>query len=307
MRNAVRQMDMHTCMFAKPAPTPIPHVGGPVTVVGKRTVKINKLKAATFGDETECTGVGSAPPKDPIMAGCMKVFINGNPAARIMEKTIGGTVNVGSPNTFYADKVAVLSEKAANWMHQFMAQQEDIPFAHAQDGCYARAHEMARILEQNFNVEVQKKFVYGNLLPEAGKVTYLDPVTGIAKVGSPINWNYHVAPMVKGVDGAGKAVNYVIDPSISPKTVLKEGEWTKLSAGRGTISAERTAPSDVFYTSPDGQQMKDKGYLKTDQANSEFKDAVDKGEKATGDPDIDKKVIPKLSFPTPKVPAPHLP
>ncbi|UCD17390.1 MAG: PAAR domain-containing protein, partial [Candidatus Zixiibacteriota bacterium] len=62
--------DMHTCPMQTPAaPSPIPHVGGPITK-GSSGVLIGKKPAARVGDMATCTG-----PPDSIVVGCPTVLI----------------------------------------------------------------------------------------------------------------------------------------------------------------------------------------------------------------------------------------
>ena len=68
---AARLTDMHTCPMQTPAvPSPIPHVGGPITGPGSPTVLIGGLPAARVGDMAVCTG-----PPDSIVVGCFTVMI----------------------------------------------------------------------------------------------------------------------------------------------------------------------------------------------------------------------------------------
>ncbi len=304
---AATEQDPHVCAFIKPVTPPIPHVGGPVTVKGKRTVKINGKKAATFGDVGECLGHGSPEPKDAIIGGYLKTFINGNPVAHTGSVTFGGTVTATSSNTFYMGIVTVLAEAAANWLNQYLAQQPHIPFQHAQDGCYARAHEMSRMIKEQFGIDVKKKFVYGNLQPATGAVTSINPYTG-ALESSSISWGYHVAPTVPGVNAMGVPTQYVIDPSLGGKSVLTADEWIDLSKGSGTVSAIKDTPADVYYTSADGSKVAtDPGYADSTKDNAQRTREVAAGEKTDPDPNLASKISPKKSLPPPVVPVPHLP
>lgn len=91
---AARLTDMHTCPMQTPAfPSPIPHVGGPITGPGKPTVLIGKLPAAVMGDVCTCTG-----PPDAIAKGSATVLIGGMPAARMGDSTAhGGVIALGCP------------------------------------------------------------------------------------------------------------------------------------------------------------------------------------------------------------------
>ncbi|MBS1189267.1 MAG: type secretion protein [Rhodocyclaceae bacterium] len=92
MPPAARLTDMHTCPMQTPAfPSPIPHVGGPVTGPGVPTVLIGSIPAAVVGDSCVCVG-----PPDSIIMGSTTVLINNRPAARIGDPTAhGGQIAVG--------------------------------------------------------------------------------------------------------------------------------------------------------------------------------------------------------------------
>ncbi len=86
--------DFHTCPMQTPAfPSPIPHVGGPITGPGVPTVLIGGLPAAVMGDSCACTG-----PPDAIAKGSASVLIGNRPAARMGDQTVhGGIITVGLP------------------------------------------------------------------------------------------------------------------------------------------------------------------------------------------------------------------
>ena len=94
MPPAARLTEMHTWPMQTPAfPSPIPHVGGPVTGPRVHNVVIGKLPAAVVGDICVCTG-----PPDTIVKGSATVFIGGKPAARMGDTTAhGGVIVAGCP------------------------------------------------------------------------------------------------------------------------------------------------------------------------------------------------------------------
>ncbi len=94
MPPAARITDMHTCPMQTPAfPSPIPHVGGPITGPCVATVLIGSLPAAVVGDALTCTG-----PPDAIVKGSVTVMIAGRPAARMGDTTAhGGSIVAGFP------------------------------------------------------------------------------------------------------------------------------------------------------------------------------------------------------------------
>jgi len=95
MPPAARITDMHTCPMQTPAfPSPIPHVGGPVTGPGVQNVLIGKMPAAVLGDNCVCVG-----PPDVIVKGSATVMIGNRPAARIGDTTAhGGSITTGCVN-----------------------------------------------------------------------------------------------------------------------------------------------------------------------------------------------------------------
>ena len=91
---AARVGDIHACPMQTPAfPSPVPHVGGPITGPGVMNVLIGGLPAAVMGDMCTCTG-----PPAAILKGSLSVLIGGRPAARLGDPTAhGGTITTGFP------------------------------------------------------------------------------------------------------------------------------------------------------------------------------------------------------------------
>lgn len=84
----------------------------------------------------------------------------------------------------------------------------DLPFDFKYDGCYARAHLMARRFEA-MGIPTEKVWIKGDL----------------SVPGTDINWNFHVAPVVTVIDPKTKQpVKYVIDPSLESRAVTLD-EW----------------------------------------------------------------------------------
>ncbi len=100
------------------------------------------------------------------------------------------------------EEVQELFKKAKNM--------KDIPFEYVQDGCYAKAHIMARRFEK-MGIQVQKAWIKGKF-----------PIPG-----SDLFWDYHVAPTIEVKEKNGKIVNYVIDPTIAQKAITLD-EWITL-------------------------------------------------------------------------------
>lgn len=95
-----------------------------------------------------------------------------------------------------------ISEKEVQDLYRKAKAMKDIPFDYKDDGCYARAHLMARRFEK-MGIPVEKAWIKGNL----------------SVPGTDIQWNYHVAPVINVKDDHGEIVKYVIDPSLNDKAV----------------------------------------------------------------------------------------
>lgn len=127
--------------------------------------------------------------------------------------------------TIKLDRATELFNKAKNM--------KDIAWNYKVDGCYARAHLMARRFEAE-GVRVDKVWISGDLsVPEEN-----------------INWNFHVAPIVYVEDEKGKIIKMVIDPSLFNKPVTVD-EWDKKIAKATKKGSELTAypfpPNAFFY------------------------------------------------------------
>lgn len=109
------------------------------------------------------------------------------------------TVSAASKKYLSLKEVQALFKKASNM--------KDIPFGYKYDGCYARAHIMARRFEAE-GIPTQKVWIKGDLFVP----------------GTDIEWNYHVAPIVDVKEDNGEIKKYVIDPSLNQKAVPID-EW----------------------------------------------------------------------------------
>lgn len=85
---------------------------------------------------------------------------------------------------------------------------EDIAWNYVHDGCYARAHLMARRFEEQ-GVHVDKAWLNGDLLFEQ-------------EDGTNVHWRFHVTPIVYVEEESGEIVRYAIDPSTFDRPVPVE-------------------------------------------------------------------------------------
>lgn len=101
-----------------------------------------------------------------------------------------------------------LSPKEVQDLFLKAKEMKDIPFGYKYDGCYARAHVMARRFEA-MGIPTEKVWIKGDL----------------SVPGTDIRWNFHVAPVVTVKDPTdGLPKKYVIDPSLTDKAVPLD-EW----------------------------------------------------------------------------------
>lgn len=135
--------------------------------------------------------------------------------------------------------LTVLSEDEAKTLYDDIASREDIPFGYPMDGCYARAHQMVRIMEEQ-GVIAGKAFVEGQL--------YVD--TKFGEVG----WGYHVAPVVL-VKKDGKVQPYVFDPSLFEKPVPYETWKGKMLVKKKAV-LESEYYTNRFAYDPDDKDSK---------------------------------------------------
>jgi hypothetical protein len=96
-----------------------------------------------------------------------------------------------------------------------------IPFQYVRDGCYARAHKMRQIIENNYSYCCEKVFSFAN--------QNYDELAVVASKwgGCCVTWWYHVAPLVRvriklqlGSFNLQLVLALVIDPGMFDKPVL---------------------------------------------------------------------------------------
>ncbi|MCE7926650.1 MAG: hypothetical protein DYG98_26710 [Haliscomenobacteraceae bacterium CHB4] len=90
-----------------------------------------------------------------------------------------------------------------------------IPFKHADDGCYARAHEMCRLMMAE-GEQPEKIWIFGGLHVATANVHECG-----------VGWRYHVAPTLLVTTAGGSTEKYVIDPSLCSGPVT-EAAWKGL-------------------------------------------------------------------------------
>ena len=151
--------------------------------------------------------------------------------------------------------ISLVSKEYAKELFDEMAAQKHIPFDYPQDGCYARAHEMSRLLEKK-GVITTKVFVEGDLR--------------VATKNSPngyVEWWYHVAPIIKVRDG-DKEELYVFDPSIFDRPVTIK-EWTEIQTKHSPDQQESVYSTRRFNYYPMSKYEDLADYRPEDLINTE--------------------------------------
>lgn len=120
-------------------------------------------------------------------------------------------------------KLERLTQDEAQELFDDLKSRDTIPFDYTRDGCYARAHRMARIAMWK-KINVGKIFIVGDL----------DPFTN-----DNWTWRYHVAPFVV-VDMNGIDQIFVMDPSMFNTPVLVH-EWVNKTVGNKRNSSFKIA------------------------------------------------------------------
>ena len=106
-----------------------------------------------------------------------------------------------------------LSMEQAKALFKELAENKKIPFNFPREYCFARAHEMRRLIVEK-GIECMKVF---NLATDDDALVVKDPRMGL------VGWVYHVAPTVSVQTPDGN-VRMVIDPSLFKEPVTIE-EW----------------------------------------------------------------------------------
>lgn len=104
-----------------------------------------------------------------------------------------------------------ISQNKAKELFSMLRDREDIAWNYTLDGCYARAHLMAKILEDQ-EIHVDKAWLRGSL-----------QIPGKSK---GMTWGYHVAPLVYVEGENGEVKEMIIDPSVA-KGPISPKEWSK--------------------------------------------------------------------------------
>lgn len=155
-----------------------------------------------------------------------------------------------SPHNRKSIELTVLSEARAKEIFNTLKNDEDNSFNYPMDGCYARAHRMATVMD-DMGVVSGKAFVEGEL--------YVDTRFGEA------GWSYHVASLV-AVKKNGKIIPTVFDPGLFDHPVPYE-EWKALLLKKPEAKFASEYFTKRFNYDPDSRHDDMEDYLEEELAN----------------------------------------
>lgn len=121
-----------------------------------------------------------------------------------------------------------ITAKKAQELFDSASEREDIAWDYTFDGCYARAHLMARMFEEE-GIHVDKAWLRGSLQ--------------IPGESPQMKWGYHVAPLVYVENEQGGVDEMIIDPSVSDRP-LSASEWAKI------MEVDFSKSDQVVYPTP---------------------------------------------------------
>ena len=114
-------------------------------------------------------------------------------------------------DAYDASQVETITREEAQKLFDMAKDMDDIAWGYKADGCYARAHLMARRFEA-MGYQVDKAWLKGSLRAQGGEGE------------QDTLWNFHVAPVVYVEGENGQVERVVIDPSIEDGPV-SAGQW----------------------------------------------------------------------------------
>lgn len=156
-----------------------------------------------------------------------------------------------------------------------------IPFQYVRDGCYARAHQMRRIITTRYRYCCEKVFSYA---------PYNDDVLAVQANkwgGCCVEWWYHVAPLVRvrvslRLPGLPRRISFVlamvIDPGMFDKPVLLStwlaAQENKACNPLAKVSAYSIQPGSAYSPGWNGPYSTDPNYTATEGTLLAYKNRV---------------------------------
>lgn len=162
--------------------------------------------------------------------------------------------------------ISVVSPERATALFAQLKARGDIPFLYHEDGCFARAHQMAQALDDE-GITVAKVFVHGNLRIRSPYSASRNAYSGELVDPGYIFWRYHVA-VALWVDSGDDKTLMVLDPSICGEPVSVEAWTARQTEVPGSSAGAPYCTSRFVYNFRDSQKKLD-GYKDSDQKHVE--------------------------------------
>jgi len=141
--------------------------------------------------------------------------------------------------------VSVVKEEELHQIFSDLAKDPKYAFEVVENGCWGRAHIMARELEKR-GIRVGKIFAEGDLTVSTTK----------AVNGTGVRWSYHVAPVIAVETKKGVELR-VMDPAMFEKAVLVKTWTDKMLPSKGSQDKVELYMTDRFVMNPlRGEKLK---------------------------------------------------
>ena len=162
--------------------------------------------------------------------------------------------------------ISVVSPERATQLFAQLKARGDIPFLYHEDGCFARAHQMAHALDDE-GITVAKVFVHGNLRIRSPYSASRNVYSGEMEDPGYIFWRYHVA-VALWVGSSDDKTLMVLDPSICGEPVSVEAWTARQTEVPGSSAGAPYCTSRFVYNFRDSKKKLD-GYKDSDQKHVE--------------------------------------
>lgn len=144
------------------------------------------------------------------------------------------------------DSIAVYEMPKIKSVFKKIANESGIEFNYPQGGCQQRAQIMSMLLSKEHKIEHFRVWLFAPInLDKNSSVKLEIKDKNNFDVSGKIEWNYHVAPVVR-ITTNNKVENFVIDPSLNSSEPMLLTEWFK-AIGNSSSSKYTFLNSDKYF------------------------------------------------------------